>query len=415
MRILLAIHNAYTDTTSGAAHSMRILMQWLTEGGHDCRVLATARFDARPPDSLEAHLSELDVPLHRHPPSKLFVRSVRKPANVAVGRPTIDFTLADVPVTMLHTKAAPSSQAEHFEAEQFLFLLDQILRDFRPDLLVTYGGHPVIAETMKRAKRRGVVTVFTLRNYGYEDRDRYKDVDHVFTCSPYLSDFYRRQIGLRSVGLESPIEWAEVEAPEEMRRFVTFVNPSRPKGAMMFARLADMLGSRRPDIPILVVQSATSGGRLNDIPGVDFGKYPHIMAAPATKRPADYFALTRLLLVPSVFHEPFGRVAAEALINGIPPLVSDRGSLPDTVHGAGRVLPMPPWLMPDTTELPSVEEAQPWFDAVCALWDDEREYGEASAAARETAIRVYSEAVMRKRYLDYFASLTQRGILFEGD
>jgi hypothetical protein len=29
MRMLLAIHNAYTDHTSGAALSMRILMQWL--------------------------------------------------------------------------------------------------------------------------------------------------------------------------------------------------------------------------------------------------------------------------------------------------------------------------------------------------------------------------------------------------
>ena len=65
------------------------------------------------------------------------------------------------------------------------------------------------------------------------------------------------------------------------------------------------------------------------------------MAAPATPRPADFFALTKILLVPSLFPEPFGRVAAEALINGIPPLVSDRGALPETVAGAGRVLPFP--------------------------------------------------------------------------
>ena len=53
MRILLAIHNAYTDHTSGAAQSMRILMQWLAEAGHDVRVLGTARFDARPPGTGE--------------------------------------------------------------------------------------------------------------------------------------------------------------------------------------------------------------------------------------------------------------------------------------------------------------------------------------------------------------------------
>ena len=182
---------------------------------------------------------------------------------------------------------------------------------------------------------------------------------------------------------------------------------------MVFARLADMLGSRRPDIPLLVVQSATTAGRLNAIPGLDFAKYPHIMAAPATPRPADFFALTRILLVPSVGLESFGRVAAEALINGIPPLVSDRGGLPHTVRGAGRVLPLPSRLTDISTELPAVEEVQPWFEAICELWDDERAYAAASELARATAERWYSEAVLRQRYLDYFASLTRGTPLFD--
>jgi glycosyltransferase involved in cell wall biosynthesis len=228
-----------------------------------------------------------------------------------------------------------------------------------------------------------------------------------------LSKIYRQQIGLVSAGLESPIEWAEVEAPDEMRRFVTFVNPTPQKGALMFARLADMLGSRRPDIPILVVQSAASAGGLNAIQGLDFGRYPHIMAAPATPRPADFFALTRILLVPSVFHEPFGRVAAEALINGVPPLVSDRGALPETVRGAGRILPLPAWMTEFTTELPTVEETQPWFDAVCDLWDDEGAYAAASAEARETARRRYDETVARQAHVDYLNGLCPGAALFE--
>ena len=320
MRILLAVHNAYTDHTSGAAHSMRILMQWLQSAGHECRVLGTARFDGKPPDDLNAHLRELGVPLRRSPPSKAFVRSVRKPANMVVGSPTVDFTLEGVPVTMLLTRARADSQTGRFDAEQFLFVLDDMLQEFRPDLLLTYGAHPVVQEAMRRARTRRIMTVFTLRNYGYEDRKYFEHVDHVFTCSPYLSEVYRQQIGLLSEGLESPIEWAEVEAPDEMRRYVTFVNPIPQKGALLFARLADMLGARRPDIPILVVQSAASAGGLNAIQGLDFGRYPQIMAAPATPRPADFFALTRILLVPSVFREPFGRVAAEALVNGVPPL-----------------------------------------------------------------------------------------------
>ncbi len=217
---------------------------------------------------------------------------------------------------------------------------------------------------------------------------------------------------MQSVGIDSPIDWAEVEAPSELRKFVTFVNPMPAKGAMLFARLADMLGSHRPDIPILVVQSATSAGRLNAIPGLDFTKYPHIMAAPPTPRPADFFALTRILLVPSVGRESFGRVAAEALVNGIPALVSDRGALPETVRGAGRVLPLPGWLTETSTDLPTVAEAQPWFDAVCELWDDDDAYMRASVAARTVAQERYSESVLRQRYLDYFEGLGAAEALF---
>jgi glycosyltransferase involved in cell wall biosynthesis len=160
------------------------------------------------------------------------------------------------------------------------------------------------------------------------------------------------------------------------------------------------------------VQSAATAGALNAIPGLDFGKYPQIVAAPPTPRPADFFALTRILLVPSTFAEPFGRIAAEALINGVPPLVSDRGALPQTVGAGGLVLPLPAWLTPETQELPSKEEAQPWFDAACHLWDDAACYQTASEAARAAAEELYHERVTRKRYRDYFESLGPGGSLF---
>ena len=223
---------------------------------------------------------------------------------------------------------------------------------------------------MRRAQARGTTTVFSLRNRGYEDRKYFAHVDYVFTTSPFLSDFYRRVMDLRSVGIESPIDWTDVEAPPDLRKFVTFVNPSPAKGSMLFARVADMLGSSRTDIPILIVQSARGAGALNAIPGLDFTKYPQIVVAPATPRPADFLALTRILLVPSTVPEAFGRVAAEAMINGIPPLVSDRGGLPQTVGEAGRVIPLPSWMTETTTQLPTAAEATPWVDAISELWDD---------------------------------------------
>jgi glycosyltransferase involved in cell wall biosynthesis len=413
MRILLAIHNAYTDHTSGAAQSMRILMQWLADAGHDVRVLATARFDARPPANLAEHLAEHGVSARPTPPPAAFLRSVKRARNLGPGRPVLDFTLNGVIVRMLMTKAQPKTPASHFEEDQFLFLLDEILVGFAPNLLVTYGSHRVVQEAMRRARAAGVLVVFTLRNRGYDDRRLFDHVDHVFTTSPYLSEIYRKKIGLRSVGIESPIEWADVEAPVDLRRFVTFVNPSPGKGSLLFARLADMLGSARPDIPLLVVQSATTAGALNAIPGLDFTKYPHILAAPATPRPANFFALTRILLVPSTVPESFGRVAAEAMVNGIPPIVSDRGGLPETVGAGGVVLPLPDWLTPESREIPSEDEVRPWFETVCGLWDDAERYAAVSAGARAEAETRFAEHVLRRRYREYFTSLGPGGDLFD--
>jgi hypothetical protein len=70
-------------------------------------------------------------------------------------------------------------------------------------------------------------------------------------CKPWRA----RERRITSTPLEPPLDWSTVGAAAESRAFVTFVNPSRHKGLLLFARLADMLGSRRPDIPILVVQS----------------------------------------------------------------------------------------------------------------------------------------------------------------
>jgi len=413
MRLLLAIHNAYTDHTSGAAHSMRILMQWLRDAGHEVSVLCTARFDARPPSNIVQHLADHGLNARRIPPPKAFARSSRRMSNLGPGRPAFEFTLQGVFVRMLWTSARPNTPADQFEADQFLFTLEQQVAQEAPDVLLSYGAHPVVYEAMRRARAKRIRTVYTLRNYGYEDRRYFEHVDHVFTTSPYLTDVYRERIGLRSVGIDSPIDWAEVEAPEELRKFVTFVNPSFSKGALIFARVADTLGARRPDIPILVVQSASSAGQLNTIPGLDFTKYPQIMAAPATPRPADFFALTRVLLVPSVFAEPFGRVAAESLINGIPVLVSNRGALPQTVDDGGTVLPLPDWMTPDSRELPSEDEVRPWVDAITSLWDDDDGYRTAAARARATAARRYDEGIMRARYCEYFESLGPPERLFD--
>ena len=391
VRFLLVNNHCISDPTAGVTQSLRTIMEWLADAGHSCRILTTARFESPVTFTIEEHLQQHGVEAHG---------------------PVVHYAVKDVPVTLLLTRSHDESRPDRSEAAHFLALVDAALDDFTPDQVIACNGHPMIFEAMSRARMRGITTAFAVRGFGYYDRRYFEHVDHAFTCSDFLTALYREKLGLTSTPLEPPIDWSAVVAPESSRGFVTFVNPSPHKGLWLFARLADMLGSRRPDIPVLVIQSGHSGGSLTAIPGLDFSRYPQIMAAPPVPAPADYFALTRILVAPSVWEEPFGRVAAEAMINGIPPLVSDRGSLPSVIGGdyrdggGGRVLPIPEWMTYKTMRLPSEREVEPWYQAICALWDDATLYHSVASRAREIAEQRYSETVSRDRHVRYFTSLT---------
>ncbi len=414
MRFLLVNNHCISDPTAGVTHSLRTIMEWLADAGHECHILTTARFESRVPFTFAGHLESLGVAVPALASSSPRSTRSRKGHRVAA-QPVVHYAVGMVPVTLLGTRHNDERRPDRSEAAQFLTLFDQLLTDFEPDQVIACNGHPMIFQALARARRRGITTAFAVRGFGYYDVKYFADVDHAFTCSQYLTDVYRDNVGLISTPIEPPIEWSHVVAPVEARAFVTFVNPSPHKGLLLFARLADMLGSRRPDIPILVVQSGQSGGSLNGIPGIDFSRYPQIMAAPPVPRPSDYFALTRILLAPSVWPEPFGRVAAEAMINGIPPLVGDRGALPHVVGGdvadggGGRVLPIPEWMTYQTTRLPSEAEVQPWYDAVCSLWDDAALYAAVATRARRIAEERYSEDVSRRAHVGYFTSLEPGG------
>ena len=392
MRVLLTNNHCISDPTAGVTQSLRTIVEWLADEGHECRVLTTARFEARVTFTLAEHLAQHGVSLS---PSDRLVQ-------YQVGR---------VPVTLVVTRHNDEARPNRKESAAYLARFNELVETFQPDQLIACNAHSMIFEAMSRARSRGITTAFAVRGFGYYKARFFKDVDHAFTCSQFLTDVYREKVGLESTPLEPPIDWSTVVAPIESRAFVTFVHPARHKGLLLFARLADMLGRRRPDIPMLVVQSGHTAGSLNSIPGIDFSAYPQLMAAPPVPVPAEYFALTRILLVPSIWEEPFGRVAAEAMINGIPPLVGNRGALPHVIGGdfaeggGGRVLQIPTWMTQQTTRLPTEMEVEPWYEAVTSLWDDAELYRTMSARARQIADERYDERVSRKRHVDYFASL----------
>jgi glycosyltransferase involved in cell wall biosynthesis len=231
-------------------------------------------------------------------------------------------------------------------------------------------------------------------------------MDGVLTPSRFLTEFYRQRLGLESTPLPLLLEPEDVLADDPDPIFFTMINPSREKGQVVLARLAEELSVRRPDIPLLVIESRGSGGQLVRTGldgGFDLRRHQNIMLSGAVAQPKDIYVPTRALLAPSLCQEAAGRVVAEALVNGIPPLVSDRGGLAETANGAGFVLHIPEEITPATALPVAPEVVEPWVNLIIRLNDDGEFYRQAAARTREAA-RIYSRQELGPRYVAYFRS-----------
>jgi len=398
-RILLVLPQMPQDPASGAARSVRTICEMLAGAGFAVHALATTATErggqADPVEYLQAAgLGVTIIPGHTKERT----------------RPELRFRNRGIDYHLLHVGNRPVLGWEAVCGRQFDQLFDETLRAFRPDILFTYGGTPGDRRRHQRARRQGARVVFALRNQNYLVPGLLDEMDGILTPSQYLTDVYREAVGIESTPLPLPIELDDVIAAEHDPIFFTMINPSREKGLMVLARLAEDLSRRRPDIPMLIVESRGSAGRLVEAGlagGFDLRRHENLMMAAPVPFPRDIYTHTRALLAPSVWNEPAGRVAVEAILNGIPPLVSDRGGLGEVCNGAGFVLPIPPDVTPATDRPVAPEVVGPWIDLIARLEDDAAFYAEECASARQAAA-IYLPERLAPRYVEYFNRVAAR-------
>jgi glycosyltransferase involved in cell wall biosynthesis len=310
--------------------------------------------------------------------------------------------LRGVPTTVLWGPTPPRPITDE-QYQGFLRLFDDACTRLRPDVVVSFGGGTLTREIFRRAKGFGASTVFPLHNLRYNDRVAFADVDDIIVASRFAAEHYRSTLGLECAVLPNLVDWDRARAIDRRGRYVVFVNPTIEKGVAVFARIADVLGLRRPDIPFLVVEGA---GTEADVAacGLDLRLHGNVFFHEHTHDPRRFWRRARICLLPSLVAENQPLVAIEAMINGVPVIGSNRGGIPEVLGMAGTVLPIPDHLSPTSVRLPTAEEIGPWVEAIVALWDLAETYDEASRRAQSEAERWAAEAT-EPLYEQFFAAI----------
>ena len=114
--------------------------------------------------------------------------------------------------------------------------------------------------------------------------------------SEFARRHYRDKVGLDCQALSYPVDWDRVPSPDREPRFVTFVNPCLEKGVYPFARIAHEIGRRRPDIPLLVVESRGTQRQLGGC-GLDLRTAGNIQVMTHTTDPRRFWRITKIALV----------------------------------------------------------------------------------------------------------------------
>ena len=187
--------------------------------------------------------------------------------------------------------------------------------------------------------------------------------------SAFTAAFYSRTFGVIS-DVVHPI-FAPIRAPSYVNDglgSVLFVNPVAEKGLATAIEIAQAC----PELAFEFLESWTlSAANWRKLRKAVI----HATNITLTRRQDDIttvYRRSRLLIVPSIWQEAWGRVVSEAQACGIPVIATDIGGLPESVGTGGILIPL---------------SASPnaWAETIRRVLADPIEYGRLSVAARARA------------------------------
>ena len=138
--------------------------------------------------------------------------------------------------------------------------------------------------------------------------------------SEFLATAIKKRFNKDAVIFYPPIDIkaiSDIQIPLlKEKRYIMMVGSEKVKGVEIFLKIAHMM----PEHEFLLVGKSHKQEKIGNV-----------TYHPFVQDPFKLYNTAKILLVPSILEETFGRVSVEAQAVGIPALVSNRGGLPETV------------------------------------------------------------------------------------
>lgn len=364
-RLLWANPFCLLDLSSGASMAINEMLIQLAKQGYEVMVVGATVFDAEKGITrLKEHWETIQ-------------QSDKKVINITDG-----------PLThrLVKTQSIARNQMTAEEEGTWYSLYLKALDEFKPDLVYYYGGQTLDLLIPDEAHARGIPCAAYLGNGNYQGTRWCRDVDLIITDSHATAQMYKEDQGFEPVPVGAFINPAPIVASRHERKHLLLVNPSLQKGAGIVIRMAMMLEKRRPDITFEVVESRGNWQVLVEKVTEQLGEkrteLDNVVITPNTNDMRPIYGRARVLLALSLGWESFGRVGAEAMMNGVPAIYSNLGGLPEAIGDGGLKINLPPacYEKPFTT-IPKQELLEPLVQRIERFYDDEAFYQQFAARA----------------------------------